>query len=77
MYISSVALDEFWVDTTLLSLLTFLPKLQLRLPRLNLGSDAFICIFSVELHSCLNILYTSNFTMKGSVTFQGLAFCQA
>lgn len=23
MYISSVALDEFWVDTTLLSLLTY------------------------------------------------------
>lgn len=52
----------------------FLPKLRVTSsPLFNLGSDTFIFVFSSELHSCLNILYTSNFTMKSFVTFQGSA----
>lgn len=73
MHISSLALDEFWVDTTLK---TPHPRSSYILPPpdSNLGSDTVMfSFFSLELHSCLNILYTLNFTMKGFGTFQGSA----
>lgn len=80
MYISLVALDE--LSTLHFCYLSFYTKdggltvicmvaFYLDLPHLNPSS------FVLNLHCCLNILYTPNFTMKGFVTCQGLASCQA
>lgn len=77
MYISLVALDEFWVDTTLLSMLTYISyPSSTYIPHLNLGSVTFILSF--ELHSCLNnIIHIKLYNERFCNPFRAYPFCQA